>query len=43
MTNSYTSGQSAAYEKATMGYTLNKDTKYGTKSHMKVDLDVTKI
>lgn len=23
-----------------MGYILNKDTKYGTKSHIKVDLDV---
>jgi hypothetical protein len=26
-----------------MGYTLNKDTKYNTKSYMKVDLDVIKI
>lgn len=37
---SFTSGQSAANEMVMMGYTLNKDTKYDTKSHVKVDLDV---
>jgi len=41
--NSYTSGQSAANERATMGYTLNKDTECNSKSCIKVDLDVIKI
>lgn len=34
------SGQSAAYEREMMGYTLNKDTAYSIKSYIKVDLDV---
>jgi hypothetical protein len=40
MTPSFTSGQSAAHGKVMMGYTLNKDTEYDIKSHMKEDLDV---
>lgn len=43
MINSHTSGQSAAHGREMMGYTLNTDTEYGTKSYIKEDLVVTFI